>query len=148
MVNSHTTDERGVPSNSLAQEIRGFSLPAALDNRPTRTHSNGHTQKVTHGWHNHSGQTHGWSDRAVTNIQPYTHTDHGQRNQCQLDLLSREKMRPQSVIMTLPWRTIWTSLHTQTHRHKQRASRPYQLRQYFMFFCFVSGFVIAFFFWL
>lgn len=106
---------RGTPTTAFihTNAAKTGTFPACSTGH---THSIGHTQKkVTPCWHACGGETHGRSDRSATG----THTGHGQRNQCQLNLLSRAVMRPQSV-MILPWHTL-SGLHSLTHTQSVKA---------------------------
>lgn len=158
MTQTHpSTDERGVPSNSPAQWRQGLSLPAAR-HAYTHTFPSAHTEeKVTPGWHTRSRQSHGWFDKAATNVHTsiqvhsgthaHTHTEHGQRNQCQLSLLSKAAMGLQSVIVTLPWHTHCLDFHSHVNACKHTKSEK-TLPRYFMVTCLVSGFAFTVFLWL
>lgn len=114
----------GCPLQLSGTRRQGLSLPAAQDTHtytPSDTHT--HTQKKGHPWLTHTQWAESWRiwqgcakhSCIHTHTQTsHTHKGHGQCNQCQLILLSRAVMRPQSVIMTLPWHTLSGHKHAHT----------------------------------
>lgn len=145
------------PPTPQHSEDRDF--PCLQHGTHIHTHSQAHTQrkKVTPGWHTRSRQSHGWFDKAATNVHTsiqvhsgthaHTHTEHGQCNQCQLSLLSKAAMGLQSVIVTLPWHTHCLDFHSHVNACKHTKSKK-TLPRYFMVICLVSGFAFTVFLWL
>lgn len=103
--NSHSADERGVPSNSLAQQRQGLSLPAAQETR-THTHTRTHYPRAKRRKRSPLVDTH-TVDRLMadltglwqtlvhpnTHAQTRNHAGRAQWNWCQLNLLSKAALR-------------------------------------------------------
>lgn len=130
--------------NKLTQtQMNGVSPPTlwhtqtgtfpACSTGHTHIHSQRHTQKKGHPWLTHTQWAESWriwqgcAKRSCihTHTQTsHTHKGHGQCNQCQLILLSRAVMRPQSVIMTLPWHTLSGQKHAHTQSRQTVSVEP------------------------